>query len=75
MKKWRNILIAMIAAFLMVAVPMVIVHTVVGILEREEARENAIWYEAYYQQMEQETPEGYVDSASIRNYEPQHGIK
>ena len=75
MKKRRILLTAAIVLLLVATVPMAMVQAVMGFLEREEARENAIRYEAYYHQVEREMPESYADSASIRNYEPRHGIK
>ena len=68
MKRRRILLTAAIVLLLVATVPMAMVQAVMGFLEREAARENAIRYEAYYKQMEREMPEEYIDSGLVQNY-------
>ena len=55
-KVWQLILLAVLILILAVLVAMIMEHIVMGILDREEARERAIEMEAYRRQAEQLTP-------------------
>ena len=55
-KVWQLILLAVLMLILAVLVAMIMEHIVMGILDREAARELALEMEAYRRQAEQLTP-------------------